>query len=85
MSNELEEKRIGECLARTAEHIECLRGDGYSEQNIAAGLAMCLQGLGITPEQYAASFDAGRAIYNDYQNYHTDDDGRALPPPGTTP
>lgn len=85
MNNVLEEKRIGECLARTADLIDVLKGEGYSDQNIAAGLAMCLQGLGITPEQYGATFDAGRAIYNDYQNFHTDDDGTALPPPGTTP
>lgn len=85
MSNEIEEKRISECLSRTAEFIETLRGEGYSDQNIASGLTMCLQGIGVTPEGYAATFDRGRAIYSDFKSYHTDDDGTLLPPPGTTP
>ena len=80
----IEARRIGECLTKIFEFTEGLKAD-YSEQNIASALTMFLQGFGITPEQYTRTFDSGRAIYSDFQSFHTDDDGSMLPPPGTTP
>lgn len=63
---------------------ECI-ADGMTDFNINAALAMILQGRGVTPEAYALTFEEGKAVYEDFQQYHTDDDGSVLPPPHIVP
>lgn len=61
--------KAARCISVIYTAVEELSKEGMPDWSIASALTLIAQGFGITPEQYADSFDAGRVIYDDFKQY----------------